>query len=903
MILRSLRVEGWRCFAVPVEVGPFTDGLNIIHGPNGIGKSTLMTALARGLFDNHGVGGADIAGLRPWGRALNPKVAIEFEHDGERYQLQKQFLNAATSQLNRLESDRYVPLAESRDADERARKLLAGEAPGRGASDHRHWGLAQILWATQGSLHIEQLAGSTRATIEDALGAQIAAPGSDALEQQIADAYARFFTATGRLRSGATAPAIVGLQARLEAATSERVELQHRLNEFDDASRRIEDLQRQAQSAQRDEQELTEQLKELRSQAQAYRDLVGQQKLHQQAVAAAEDNYRSQNERIESIRSADQELQSTTRELQQRRDDMPAQAKLLQQVEGEAVSAERKVAEVRGRRAEVSEARQLAKLAERYAHTRERLGDLEERLGKIESTQQAIQRLRKLREEIVAPDKESLAEITRVARARDDARLRLNAALITVSITPASKIKLEVTQGEQLGTDELAPGTTKQLKGSPEVAFELAGIGEIRATGPTGDCEQLRQSWQAAVERFQELTAGLGTEEISVLETRRAEADELDRQLNEAEVKVDTWLGGQTLDALRDERSRAANLLQEILAEHPEWQDSPPEPTDASRRAEELDQAFTRDVEHAEADQGRAQRALQSAQQQQSAHEKQIARLEADAAALERRLQLLRQDGLDDQARREKLTQVAMQRDTALAKLDQVNQQIAALGDDPSKTLQVLEGQLDGLRTRANEAAQKLSSETGRLQQITSEAPYSALAAVDEEINVLQEEIARQQVEIDAVGLLHATLNDQRRDVMQSVLHPIRTRANHILQRIAGSRFEDVHFNDSLLPSGVAPKLAEDAVSLTQISGGEQEQVHFAVRMALADAAFQTDRQLVVLDDVFTYTDTTRLARIATILDEVADRFQIVLLTCHPERYRGLPNATFFDLESITGAE
>ena len=41
------------------------------------------------------------------------------------------------------------------------------------------------------------------------------------------------------------------------------------------------------------------------------------------------------------------------------------------------------------------------------------------------------------------------------------------------------------------------------------------------------------------------------------------------------------------------------------------------------------------------------------------------------------------------------------------------------------------------------------------------------------------------------------------------------------------------------------------------------------------------------------------VARITTILDEAAERFQIVLLTCHPERYRGLPNAHFFDLETL----
>ena len=73
--------------------------------------------------------------------------------------------------------------------------------------------------------------------------------------------------------------------------------------------------------------------------------------------------------------------------------------------------------------------------------------------------------------------------------------------------------------------------------------------------------------------------------------------------------------------------------------------------------------------------------------------------------------------------------------------------------------------------------------------------------------------------------------------------------------------------------------------------------------MALADVAFPGERQLVVLDDVFTYTDTPRLARIATILDEAAEQFQIILLSCHPERYRGLQNAQFLDLGKIAAGE
>ena len=127
MILRSIQVEGWRCFASPVQVGPFVDGLNIIHGPNGSGKSSLMMALARGLFDSHQVGGADIKTLRTWGRQLAPKVTIEFEEDGRLFQLQKQFLDSASARLSRQENGLYVPVAESRAADERARSILLGD--------------------------------------------------------------------------------------------------------------------------------------------------------------------------------------------------------------------------------------------------------------------------------------------------------------------------------------------------------------------------------------------------------------------------------------------------------------------------------------------------------------------------------------------------------------------------------------------------------------------------------------------------------------------------------------------------------------------------------------------------------------------------------------------------------
>ena len=58
----------------------------------------------------------------------------------------------------------------------------------------------------------------------------------------------------------------------------------------------------------------------------------------------------------------------------------------------------------------------------------------------------------------------------------------------------------------------------------------------------------------------------------------------------------------------------------------------------------------------------------------------------------------------------------------------------------------------------------------------------------------------------------------------------------------------------------------------------------------------------MVLDDVLTATDTGRLARVMNVLEEAAQGLQVLILTCHPERYRGLKRAAFFDLEVLIGS-
>ncbi|HEX8342282.1 MAG TPA: AAA family ATPase, partial [Tepidisphaeraceae bacterium] len=156
MRLIELRVGGWQCFANEIVIDTFSPGLNVIHAPNGTGKSTLFDALRRAFFDGYRTSGREVLALRPWGRDLAPTVCVRFAHGGHEYRLEKRFLDGAYAKLSRREGEKFVALAEGDKADDAVRTMFVADAPGRGSAAGRSefWGLAQVLWVPQGALSL-----------------------------------------------------------------------------------------------------------------------------------------------------------------------------------------------------------------------------------------------------------------------------------------------------------------------------------------------------------------------------------------------------------------------------------------------------------------------------------------------------------------------------------------------------------------------------------------------------------------------------------------------------------------------------------------------------------------------------------------------------------------------------
>jgi DNA repair exonuclease SbcCD ATPase subunit len=899
MILRALHVQGWKCFADPVEVGPFAESLNVLHAPNATGKSTLFEAMLRGLLDGHRVTGREVEALRPWGRALAPTVTVVFSHGGVEYRLTKRFLDRPSSDLARQEGGRFVRLAEGDAADERAREILTRNPPGRGLARPENWGLAQVLWAPQGNLALASLSGDVIANIRASLGAQVSGTGSGPMEERIEEAYSGFFTPGGKLRTGKDAPAVVRVREALEIAVGAHRDAVAKYQAFEEASRRVEDLRARRAQARRDAEALAQTLSETRARAETYRSLKAEAENRTERAKGEEARYNALKQQIELIATTEKELGSRRSSVERLAVDAPLHAREVEERQKTESDARKTLEDGRKGRDAVEAAGEQAKQADRYVHAKKDLERLDDRVRRVTEAEAGLKKRREERAALVAPDEKTLRAVRKALKDRDEGQVRLDAALISVEVVPERDAVLDVVAGEQMGIRQLKRGVPIEEKGSPEVVVDIRGIARIRARGPSGPIADLRAARDQASLRLAKLTEGFGTSEIDVLESLNTRARTLEDRVAEASTQLTTLLGKDTLETLQEERAKCAALLEEIVHHYPRWRVAVPDAMALAAEAKETRDAFIAQVEHAEGAWQKSQVALSAAKEHSAHIGTQLREAERLVKNLCERLVELTSDGKQAAERDAELRTIALAWDAAKASLEEATKKLAGFTVDPSEDVARLEKQLLGVNDSAIKALEAEKSAEGGIEAMVARGPYSTMVLADEDVAKLQRELAAEELRVAAVKLLRDTVAECRAAALAAVAAPVEMAATHILQRVAGSRLGRVQLGDTFEPGHVIPELAEGSVSVEQVSGGEREQIYLATRLALADVLAKGERQLVVLDDVLTATDTGRLARVMGVLEEAAQRLQVLILTCHPERYRGLAGANFVDLEAI----
>lgn len=190
MKIRALRLAEVGQFRDPVAVEGFSGGLDVLAGPNELGKSTLFRAIRAVLLTRHTTSGRLIEEMSTRGGARAPRIEADFEAQGRLWRITKTYGRGKSAELLELETGRMR--ARGPDAE-----TMLGELIGIANADESAGRFGLLFVGQQKSLvaptpdgdpdNRKAFGGGERATLESAVAGEIDAVAGGALSRRIAD--------------------------------------------------------------------------------------------------------------------------------------------------------------------------------------------------------------------------------------------------------------------------------------------------------------------------------------------------------------------------------------------------------------------------------------------------------------------------------------------------------------------------------------------------------------------------------------------------------------------------------------------------------------------------------------------------------------------------------------------
>ncbi|MDZ7829232.1 MAG: AAA family ATPase [Halofilum sp. (in: g-proteobacteria)] len=239
MKLRSLALNQFKKFTTPTRLDGIEDGLNVVVGPNEMGKSTLLDALRAALFEKYSSKAQPIAALQNDRNQAGPVVEVAFELDDGLYRIAKRFIKKPYARLS-CPDGRTL---EGDAAEDKLRQLLGFDEPGKAGAKPETLGMWNVLWVQQGqsfgSLDLPESARSNlHSALESEVGTVLGGRRGRALPQAIEKQLGELVTSSTSRPRGAYKDLIdraASLQDELEDLRRRRQELSQTLDELEEA--------------------------------------------------------------------------------------------------------------------------------------------------------------------------------------------------------------------------------------------------------------------------------------------------------------------------------------------------------------------------------------------------------------------------------------------------------------------------------------------------------------------------------------------------------------------------------------------------------------------------------------------------------------------------------------------
>lgn len=406
MKLTRIEVEHFGCIRrASVELGP---GLNVLFGPNDLGKSTLARAVRAALLLPHTSSAAQE--FIEWDSDENPFVKLTIELPDRRiWRVEKRFGTSGGSSILRESTDgqTFSPYKKAREVDDEVRSMLgwgiaspATKGAPRGLPTSF---LAQVLLGEQADV-----AGVLQATIDehdtDESGRQrltgaLAAFAQDPLFKSILEKaqgnVGLAFTATGKKKRGKASP-FREVTDEVKRVKEELERLAKRVDESENARRELESCNADLlkwQEAKIEAGDRRDRLREAKAQLEARRAV-------ERELEAARELLEGQRAEVATLGEKEELLATTKEEVEAARAQRDEAAG-----EAEELGAKERAAEDALRRAKSDEAEQARQI--RRGELEKRSLELGSALEKLEAERSSHSKARALQSEIANAEKQA----------------------------------------------------------------------------------------------------------------------------------------------------------------------------------------------------------------------------------------------------------------------------------------------------------------------------------------------------------------------------------------------------------------------------------------------------------------------------------------------------------------
>ena len=886
MILYSVHIKNYKGIRGPLDVTFDPDSPNLLEGLNGAGKSTLLEAVQRCLAEGHNTAGVAAQEMRPRETALTPSIAVVFGHSGNTYRVSKTFLDFPKAQLERKRPDgKFEGIAFDKKADEQVRGMLRSQASKAKEKPGERLGLFSVLCSTQGKQELPALSGDALADIREMLGSQVFGSRGIAFEKAVNKKYFSVWTPGGNPKKG-----------RLTNIRSELFTARENLILCRIAMQRVSDLELSARNQRSLHQETVDRLHIAQGEHRALA-VVAQQVVDLLARRVpAESRVQTAIARYDHMRAEIDRIVDTGRKKRTCEDARPG----LEKAEADArLALDTCVQELTGTQAawEASSANnpefeQLEQRIERgteFTTSSRDLGVLKDRVRRAQAGDGHRLELEGRLVSLNAPEPMAWRAIQVAGRDFDQASVRVESLQLRIGIEAESDLTAEVVAGEPAGMTRLAAGQTAVARGDGHLKIRLPGIATLDISGPSGDAAQWRTRQKQSKLLLGRLLEPFGVTSWEDLADRAQQREALSSELVLAKAECAVALGCDELAQLEDLSCELTAKCAAILSVEPSWRRHLPDlaALKAAANTMKAESAGRRMVatmkwQMATSRRSDGDRAAALAEGAHAANEKALAEARSDLAALEA-------DGKTVSERQQELNGRRREWESAAGALTEIDAALSPLPVDAPETALAGQQRISALELEIQNVREAYRQDEAVASALLRQGPYSSMTSAEERVNQLEADEATENRRLEAILRLRNVMEAARAKVLAGISEPVEERATALLERIVGRPFARVRLGDAMTLESVRPEGCSASAAVEQMSSGEREQIYFATRLALADVLATDERQVVVLDDPLVDTDADRLSRALELINERSDRLQFVVLSCHPERYLGLP--------------